>query len=74
MTLPMVFALAITVFMIVLIMIDRLPFGVPPLIACLLMVVFGVVPINVAFSAMPVDCRSKVVDVVQADDFGEEHA
>ncbi|WP_242089941.1 SLC13 family permease [Curtobacterium sp. DN_7.5] len=50
MTLPMVFALAITVFMIVLIMIDRLPFGVPPLIACLLMVVFGVVPINVAFS------------------------
>jgi di/tricarboxylate transporter len=50
MTLPMVFALAITVFMIVLIMIDRLPFGVPPLIACLLMVVFNVVPINVAFS------------------------
>lgn len=50
MTLPMVFALAITVLMIVLIMIDRLPFGVPPLIACLLMVVFGVVPINVAFS------------------------
>ncbi|PZE86950.1 SLC13 family permease [Curtobacterium sp. MCBD17_032] len=50
MTLPMVFALAITVLMIVLIMIDRLPFGVPPLIACLLMVVFNVVPINVAFS------------------------
>lgn len=50
MTLPMIFALAITVFMIVLIMIDRLPFGVPPLIACLLMVVFNVVPINVAFS------------------------
>jgi di/tricarboxylate transporter len=46
----MVFALAITVLMIVLIMIDRLPFGVPPLIACLLMVVFNVVPINVAFS------------------------
>lgn len=50
MTVPMIFALAITVFMIVLIMIDRLPFGVPPLIACLLMVVFNVVPINVAFS------------------------
>ncbi|WP_029151146.1 SLC13 family permease [Microbacterium indicum] len=50
MTLPMIFALAITVLMIVLIMIDRLPFGVPPLIACLLMVVFNVVPINVAFS------------------------
>ncbi len=50
MTVPMMIALAITVFMIVLIMIDRLPFGVPPLIACLLMVVFGVVPINVAFS------------------------
>lgn len=50
MTVPMILALAITVFMIVLIMIDRLPFGVPPLIACLLMVVFNVVPINVAFS------------------------
>ena len=50
MTLPMIFALAITVLMIVLIMADRLPFGVPPLIACLLMVVFNVVPINVAFS------------------------
>jgi Di- and tricarboxylate transporters len=50
MTLPMILALAITVLMIVLIMIDRLPFGVPPLIACLLLVVFNVVPINVAFS------------------------
>jgi hypothetical protein len=50
MTLPMIFALAITVLMIILIMADRLPFGVPPLIACLLMVVFNVVPINVAFS------------------------
>ncbi|WP_456284315.1 SLC13 family permease [Microbacterium sp. JZ101] len=50
MTLPMIFALAITVLMIILIMIDRLPFGVPPLIACLLLVVFNVVPINVAFS------------------------
>lgn len=49
MTLPMIFALAITVFMIILIMVDKLPFGVPPLIACLLMVVFNVVPIKVAF-------------------------
>ena len=49
MTLPMIFALGITVFMIVLIMMDRLPFGVPPLIACLLMVVFNVVPIKTAF-------------------------
>lgn len=49
MTLPMIFALAITVLMIVLIMIDKLPFGVPPLIACLLMVVFQVVDIKVAF-------------------------
>lgn len=49
MTLPMIFALAITLFMIVLIMMDRLPFGAPPLIACLLMVVFNVVPIKVAF-------------------------
>lgn len=49
MTLPMIFALAITVFMIILIMMDRLPFGAPPLIACLLLVVFNVVPIKVAF-------------------------
>lgn len=49
MTLPMIFALAITVFMIALIMVDQLPFGVPPLIACLLMVVFGVVDIKTAF-------------------------
>lgn len=49
MTLPMIFALAITVLMIALIMHDKLPFGAPPLIACLLMVVFGVVPIKVAF-------------------------
>ena len=49
MTLPMIFALAITVFMIALIMVDKLPFGVPPLIACLLMVVFGVVDIKTAF-------------------------
>jgi len=45
----MIFALAITVFMIALIMVDQLPFGVPPLIACLLMVVFGVVDIKTAF-------------------------
>lgn len=49
MTLPMIFALAITTLMIVLIMMDKLPFGVPPLIACLLMVVFNVVDIKTAF-------------------------
>ena len=45
----MIIALLITAFMIVLIMTDKLPFGAPPLLACLLMVVFGVVDIKTAF-------------------------
>jgi len=45
----MIIALAITILMIILIMRDKLPFGVPPLIACLLLVVTGVVDIKVAF-------------------------
>ena len=49
MTIPMIIALAITLFMVVLIMIDKLPFGVPPLLACLLMVLFGVTDIKTAF-------------------------
>ena len=36
MTVQMIIALAITALMIVLIMMDRLPFGAPPLLACLL--------------------------------------
>lgn len=49
MTTPMIIALAITIFMIVLIMIDKLPFGAPPLLALLLLVVFGVTDIKTAF-------------------------
>lgn len=49
MTTQMIIALAVTVLMIILIMRDRLPFGAPPLIACLLMVVFGVADIKTAF-------------------------
>lgn len=49
MTLPMIFALAITIFMIILVMIDKLPFGAPPLLACLLLVIFNVVDIKTAF-------------------------
>ena len=49
MTVSMIIALAITAFMIILIMTDKLPFGAPPLLACLLMVVFGVVDIKTAF-------------------------
>ncbi|MDG2918278.1 SLC13 family permease [Bisgaard Taxon 10/6] len=45
----MIIALAITALMIILIMRDKLPFGVPPLIACLLLVITGVVDIKVAF-------------------------
>ena len=49
MTTPMIIALAVTVFMIVLIMMDKLPFGAPPLLALLLLVVFGVTDIKTAF-------------------------
>ena len=50
MTTQMIIALLITVFMIVLIMMDKLPFGAPPLLACLLLVVFGISDIASAFA------------------------
>lgn len=49
MTTSMIIALAITLFMVILIMTDKLPFGAPPIIACLLMVLFGVTDIKTAF-------------------------
>nr|WP_314461554.1 SLC13 family permease [uncultured Clostridium sp.] len=49
MTIPMIIALAITVLMIVLIMTEKLPFGAPPILACLLMVLFGITDIKTAF-------------------------
>ena len=49
MTTPMILALAVTVLMIILIMVDKLPFGAPPLLALLLMVVLGVTDIKTAF-------------------------
>jgi len=45
----MIIAIIITVFMISLIMTEKLPFGAPPLLACLLMVLFGIVDIKTAF-------------------------
>jgi len=45
----MIITMAITVFMIILIMIDKLPFGAPPLLACLLLVICGVTDIKGAF-------------------------
>lgn len=50
MTVPMIIALAITVLMIILIMTEKLPFGAPPLLACLLLVLFGVADIKTAFA------------------------
>ena len=50
MTTQMIIALAITVFMIIIIMTDKLPFGAPPLLACLLLVVFGITDIKGAFT------------------------
>lgn len=50
MTTEMIIALAITVLMIVLIMIEKIPFGAAPLFACLLLVVFGITDIKGAFA------------------------
>lgn len=50
MTIQMIIALAITAVMIVLIMIDKLPFGAPPLFACILLVIFGITDIKGAFA------------------------
>ena len=52
MTVQMIIALAITALMIVLIMMDRLPFGAPPLLACLLLVIFGITDIKGAFAGL----------------------
>lgn len=50
MSTQMIIALSITVFMIILIMADKLPFGAPPILACLLLVVFGIADIKAAFA------------------------
>ena len=47
MTTQMIIALAITALMV---MQDKLPFGAPPLLACLLLVVFGIADIKAAFA------------------------
>lgn len=49
MTSTMIIAIAITLLMIILIMTEKLPFGAPPILACLLMVLFGVTDIKTAF-------------------------
>lgn len=46
----MIIALAITLFMIILIMTDKLPFGAPPLLACILIVIFGLADVKGAFA------------------------
>lgn len=50
MTPQMIIALAITALMVILIMQDKLPFGAPPLLACLLLVIFGIADIKAAFA------------------------
>ena len=50
MTPQMIIAIAITVLMVILIMQDKLPFGAPPLLACLLLVIFGIADIKSAFA------------------------
>lgn len=50
MTIQMMIALAITIIMIVLIMIEKIPFGAAPLFACLLLVIFGITDIKGAFA------------------------
>ncbi len=50
MTMEMILALGVLVVMIVLIMTDKLPFGAPPLIACLLLVITGLSTVQEAFA------------------------
>lgn len=50
MTIEMILALGILVFMIVLIMSDKMAFGAPPLLACLLLVVTGLSTVQEAFA------------------------
>ena len=50
MTIQMILALAILVIMIGLIMFDVLPFGAPPLLACMLLVVTGLSAVPEAFA------------------------
>lgn len=50
MTTQMIITIAITVLMVILIMVDKLPFGAPPLLACLLLVVCGITDIGSAFA------------------------
>lgn len=50
MTVQMSIVLAITAFMIILIITDKLPFGAPPILACLLLVIFGIADIKAAFA------------------------
>lgn len=50
MTIQMILALGILIFMIVLIMSDKLAFGAPPLLACLLLVVTGLSMVQEAFA------------------------
>ena len=45
----MIISLLVTAFMIYLIMTEKVPFGAPPIIACALMVLFGVTDIQTAF-------------------------
>ncbi|ECG8588807.1 membrane transport protein [Salmonella enterica subsp. salamae] len=50
MTMDMIWALGILILMIILIMTDKLAFGAPPLLACLLLVVSGVSTVPQAFA------------------------
>ena len=54
MTLPMIIALAVTVLMIILIMVDKLPFGAPPLLALLLISASG---LAAARGTLPAVCE-----------------
>lgn len=50
MTMEMILALGILILMIVLIMTDKMAFGAPPVLACLLLVVFGLSTVQEAFA------------------------
>ena len=50
MTFEMILALSILILMIVLIMTDKMAFGAPPLLACMLLVITGLSTVQEAFA------------------------
>ena len=66
MTTQMIIALAITALMVILIMQDKLPFGAPPLLACLLLVVFDIKAAFAGFSNATIIMLAEFMAIIAA--------